>query len=391
MVVMLPIHKPPAPVVILDKSAIESLSPEEVQFLFKHFFINIPPIFLNEVQGDLAKLRKGETEDNSIRRVIALAGKTHRIDSMVNAYHKFLCINSLHGFDVPMDGRCIGSNPMKTVQSSLGKGILMDQSEGDEKLLRWSLGDFTEEEIKQSEIFRQRIKEWDLSLYLKGLEILKITLPKVSSYEELHAATETLLDSPDYQLVLLLWLLTKSNIGPGEEQQEVIERWKASGVLIREFARYAHYCLKVYFTLFIGLQNGLFSKPTNRLDLEYCFYLPFCHVFVSGDEFLRRLAPSFLARGQSFVWAPDLKADLGRLIEEWNGLDDATRKQRFIEFGKYPPSLEGSITCELWQRYMPPRTKPAGNLLPLMPKEFIDQIQELMKKLNKEINDSEGR
>ena len=37
------------------------------------------------------------------------------------------------------------------------------------------------------------------------------------------------------------------------------------------------------------------------------------------------------------------------------------------------------------------RTKPAGNLLPLMPKEFVEHMQELMKKLNKEIDESDGR
>ena len=49
MDIVLPIHAPRAPVLILDKSAIESLSSEQVQFLFKHFFVNIPKVFLNEV------------------------------------------------------------------------------------------------------------------------------------------------------------------------------------------------------------------------------------------------------------------------------------------------------------------------------------------------------
>jgi hypothetical protein len=392
MDIVLPIHAPRAPVLILDKSAVESLSPEQVQFLFKHFFVNIPQIFLNEVQGDLQKIRKGETKDNSIRRVVALAGKSHRIDSMVNAYYKFLCFNSLLGFDVPMDGRCMGSNPVKTVQSSLGKGIVIDQSEGDEKLLRWALGAFTEEEVKESEVWRQRIQKLDLNLYLRQLDILKITLPKSDSHKELPTAAETILDNPAYQMILLLWLLAIINITAGEDHRIIVERWKVSGLPLKEFAPYAYYCLKVYFVFFVGLQNNLFSaKPTNRLDLEYCFYLPFCHAFVSKDDFHRRLVPLLLRHDQRFVWADDLRADLNRLIDEWNSLDDSAKQERYIQYGKYPPQIEDSIVSNLWERYMPPRTKPAGNLLPTLPKEFVDQIREVLNKLSKEIDENEGQ
>jgi hypothetical protein len=43
------------PILILDKSALQSLSRREVWRLRKHFSLNVPPILIAEILGDLAK------------------------------------------------------------------------------------------------------------------------------------------------------------------------------------------------------------------------------------------------------------------------------------------------------------------------------------------------
>lgn len=41
-----------------------------------------------------------------------------------------------------------------------------------------------------------------------------------------------------------------------------------------------------FHSFYLGISNGLIaSKPTNRIDLEYLLYLPFCKVFTSTDRF----------------------------------------------------------------------------------------------------------
>ena len=47
--------------------------------------------------------------------------------------------------------------------------------------------------------------------------------------------------------------------------------------------------------------NVLSERPTNRLDLEYLLYLPFCDILVSEDRLHRQLAPRLLRADQQFM------------------------------------------------------------------------------------------
>ena len=52
------------------------------------------------------------------------------------------------------------------------------------------------------------------------------------------------------------------------------------------------------------------ERPSNRTDIAYLFYLPFCMMFVSSDKLHRETANLFLRADQEFVWGLDLKDDL---------------------------------------------------------------------------------
>src|ERR1700730_15161001 len=73
------------PVLITDKSALESLSVAEVAYLYRYFFINIPPMLIIEVMKDLKPRRKRKGE--ALSRVIALARKSGGLDAMINVDH----------------------------------------------------------------------------------------------------------------------------------------------------------------------------------------------------------------------------------------------------------------------------------------------------------------
>ena len=63
------------PSIILDKSTLQSLSPDELFILNKFYFIHITPVLLIEILGDLKKPTKdGLSED----RVAILASKDPR-------------------------------------------------------------------------------------------------------------------------------------------------------------------------------------------------------------------------------------------------------------------------------------------------------------------------
>ena len=54
-------------------------------------------------------------------------------------------------------------------------------------------------------------------------------------------------------------------------------------------------------------------KPSHHVDLAYLYYLPFCSVFTSKDNFHAQIVPLFLGPMQDFVNGIDLKEDLKKL------------------------------------------------------------------------------
>jgi hypothetical protein len=75
-------------------------------------------------------------------------------------------------------------------------------------------------------------------------------------------------------------------------------RWERSpGKQIAAFAPYAAYCNRVLLLFHFALLGGLIgTKATNRIDLEYLYYLPFATAFASGDALHATLAPLAFAR-----------------------------------------------------------------------------------------------
>ena len=91
------------PILILDKSTLQSLSDDELIFLNKYFILNIPPVLVIEIWGDLAKPDKqGSISRDQVQR---LSQKVYRGSSAINAHFSQCLIGSLLGKRVPI-GRC---------------------------------------------------------------------------------------------------------------------------------------------------------------------------------------------------------------------------------------------------------------------------------------------
>jgi hypothetical protein len=106
--------------------------------------------------------------------------------------------------------------------------------------------------------------------------------------------------------------------------------------------------VKMFFS--VCLQNNIIgTRATNLVDLEYLYYLPFCEVFVSGDDFHKKLVPHLLIERQQFVRGQDLKEDLARieeLIPTLTGID-------LHRSNKEPPRMEDVICYKLWKSITP--------------------------------------
>jgi hypothetical protein len=94
-------------------------------------------------------------------------------------------------------------------------------------------------------------------------------------------------------------------------------------------------------------------KPSHQVDLAYLYYLPFCSVFTSKDNFHAQIVPLFLDPFQTFVNGTEFKEELKRLVEHYSALPEAERRTGLINFAKYPPDDQSFLTTRLWDKYLP--------------------------------------
>ena len=87
-------------------------------------------------------------------------------------------------------------------------------------------------------------------------------------------------------------------------RQQALKRWIRSGKpALVDYAPYTAFVVEVEVFFQIAVASDLISKEhaSNRLDVAYLFYLPFCMMFVSNDLLHQRCAPLFLRLDQEFV------------------------------------------------------------------------------------------
>ena len=154
------------------------------------------------------------------------------------------------------------------------------------------------------------------------------------------------------QRVWITWLLEELE-APLEARDAVRRRWLAlRGPSLTDLALYAAHCVHAFLLLVAGMQHGvLTARPSNRIDIEYLLYLPFCEVFVSADRLHDQLAPLLARDDQSIVKHDTFRADLQRRLAERDALDANALSRREFAFGSYPWPLKGSALTDLWRKH----------------------------------------
>lgn len=165
-----------------------------------------------------------------------------------------------------------------------------------------------------------------------------------------------------------------------EERRAIALRWKSAGrPPFPTFAPYAAYVLTVELFFQIATSAGLLSrvKPSNRTDIGYLFYLPFCLVFVSSDNFHRRCAVPFLRADQEFVWGQELKRDLAGINAHFAGLSDEVKEKGLFSFAQTPPIEGNFLVAQLWDRHLRSWRISETEDQPLSPEEKSGIVAEL--------------
>lgn len=336
---------------IFDKSALQSFSVDETNWLDHFYGTVITPLFFAEVLADLEKeVGQGKTPEQVVG---ALAYKTPDMHSTACVHHYRLALGVLYGQELPLDAR-IPRGQGTVVELDGKQGIYYSKSPEEEALDRWHNGQFLDVERQFAKNWRRDLcninHDNEYSYFQKWF-----LMGKPKTYAEAKAMADAYIDGWPQDGVMRLGL-TMLGV-PQEAQTETMQRWwAANSPPIKDYAPYVRYLFGVDLFFHLAIAADLISrvrpkgKADNKVDLAYLYYLPFCHVFVSGDNLHKRVVPLFLRPDQSFVEAVDLKADLAKLDALYSALPEEEKNRGFYKIAKHPPLDGDFLISKLWDK-----------------------------------------
>ncbi len=340
------------PLTLFDKSFLQSLSLDEAVW-FDGFFSSVTcPVFYVETLADLAKSTTKRTPDTEVR---IIADKTPSLHSYPVSFHTTLAMENLLGHTIPMDGRVPLSNSFKYTSGGGTTGVVFDESAEMKAFSRWQEGKFHEVERLFASLWRTLLSDADLTTVPRALQSLGVNGKSCKSLDKAKVLAQSVTNTTRFPSLPLSMAVNLLNL-PHHQHGPLMQVWKSAGQpSLSTFAPYAAYALTVEIFFHIALAAGLESsdRPSNRTDMAYLFYLPFCMMFVSSDKFHRRMVKPFLREDQLFVWGPDLKNDLKRINDFYSSFPEEERKKGVMKLATRPPSDRDFLTTTLWNRWMP--------------------------------------
>jgi len=345
---------PPGPILIFDKSFLQSLNVDEAVWLDNFFLTVITPLFFVETLADLEKeVHRGRTPEQVVG---SLAYKTPDLQSYMVAHHSTLLWADLHGQKIPMDGR-IPRPGGKYVTLDGKQGVLYERTPEEEAFARWQRHEFIDLERQIAKMWRRNVTNIDHAGNYAHFNEFYGSFRKPKTLADAKHIADTVISLLDEEKALQFGL---SMLGvPVEEHDEAVKRWAAAGKPpLREYAPYFVHMFSVDFFFHLAIAADLISrvrpagKADNKVDIAYLYYLPFCMVFVSSDNLHKRVVPLFLRSDQSFVAGPELKADLKKIDEHYAELPQELTAQGVYKFATSPPDGICPKVRELWDMHL---------------------------------------
>ena len=377
------------PILIFDKSFLESLSPDEAVWLDQFFLTNITPLFFVETLADLEKnARFGRSPEDVVG---SLAYKTPDLHSKANVHHRSLLEGELSGegeIDMEHGRPHIGGG--KYVELGGQTGAFFEASPEEEALKRWQGHKFLELERFYAKQWREGLSNINLDGIYSQYQTSFAGRPKPKTLGEVKAMVDKVIDGPEQEQVLVTGL---ASIGVAPKfLEEIIARWRVAGQPpIRQFAPYFTYVLSVDLFFMFGIGSDLIGRgrPSHKIDVAYLYYLPFCMVFTSNDKLHKALVPIFLRSNQSFISGEELKSDLKKLDAHFDAIPPEAKERGVYAFAPAPPHDNSFLTTQLWDKHMSSRWREIkGNLKPNpnspAGKEIMAKIKDLEEKVKTE-------
>jgi hypothetical protein len=371
------------PIIIFDKSTLESLSPDEAMWLDNFYLANITPLFFVETLADLEKnMRSGRTPEKVVG---SLAYKTPDMHSKPNTHHSLLLEAELMaGHKIDMEYGRPHITGGKVTELDGKTGVIFQPSPEEEALSRWEKYDFIALERLFAKRWRKELSNIDLEKNYKLFQkFFPLGKPKI--FADVKQFVDFYINGPDQETVLVFGLTL---IGVSlSAQDEILARWRAQGKTpIHEFAPYFTHVYSVDLFFNFGVAADLIgrNRPSNKIDIAYLYYLPFCMVFTSNDHLHAKIVPFFLRENQTFISGRDLKADLGKLDKFYDDYPDDVKEQGVTSFAIYPPKDSSFLTAQLWDKHMSPTWRDRDpTFKPRTDSAFAQKIAEEMRQPEK--------
>ncbi len=348
----------PGPILIFDKSALQSLSVDESVWLDNFFLTNIVPIFYVETLADLAKADpKGRSSEAAL--VADLAAKTPDFHPYPNMFHRTLLSQDVLGNRVPMTGQIPLAGGMRKRDPRGGLSVHFREPPEVETLRRWKAGEFEEVERLHARRWRTFVSGLDFSNKIELARRLVPSDQRITNLESAKAFADSFVSRAGREVVTFAQQFLEL---PEERAGDIDRRFNAAGrPPFKDFAPYAAFVLTVDLVFYLGMGIGQISdRRSNMIDVSYLYYLPFCMVFTSGDNLHTRLAPLFLRPRQEFVKATDLKAGLKQLDAYYSQHRDEIERLGVAGYAHDPPREVPTVISTLWERCLGPRSDREG-------------------------------
>ena len=328
------------PHLLLDKSVLQSLSDEETSCLNNYYLVVYAPVqFIDILQY------KEKSKIANIAHKIQPTNPCYTMHYRISIALNLLDRNFPERIPSLIDTKISGKKEMPFVPHP------------EKEVLRcWKSGEYAAAKQVLSERFSSSTRPIDLAKLRKDYNF-----PSVTSLTELKSATLAFCQTtdPQQQSANFEFLIDEADLINIAEP--IRSRWyECNKPSLRDYAPYAYYCLTVFVAFYTAIANGLIDPYIDRVCLEYLLYLPFCQVFCSDDSFHKQFAPLFLGdirKQQDFMGSLELTQDLNNIYAYWQSISDVERKAYQEKYTYYPPILADSITVQLWEKYMPPRSE----------------------------------
>ena len=342
------------PTALFDKSFLQSLSVDESVW-FDNFFIPvICPLFYVETLGDLDKNLKNKKSPEKL--VQSIAKKFPETSGAPCAFHIDIAVNNLLGMEIPMDGR-IPSSRVTPVKDQGEEGLVIKSIPEAEAFFRWQRGEFMEVEKSFARFWRTYLASLDLNKISHKFKALGIGKIPCNNLEEAAEIAKNFVSSQIQEFEKLrlcfIFLNLHQNI-----QKIIIREWRRIGrPPLSSYAPYAAYVLKLEVFFQLAVNSNLISgqRSSNRIDIGYLFYLPFCQIFISNDKLHQSCAPFFLRDNQEFIWGPNLKKDLAELNKKYMELPEEVKEKGIMHFAYHPPNDKKYLVTRLWDKHLQKR------------------------------------